>query len=157
MRNRNHSFLIRLNDEEYVELQSKVKKSGLSREAFLRRIYRDGYVKEAPPTEYAKLLTALSRIGTNMNQIAAALNSVVYIDASYLNTVLEEHRRTLRELQLSWKVPSKEERAWQTWTEKLKERIVKRLKAQGCACTIQDAAAWLTDAVEQKIKSEKKH
>lgn len=157
MRKRTERIWIRLTQEEKAELDKKVKQSGLSREAFLRRIYRDGYVKEAPPAEYPKLILALSRIGTNINQIAATANSVKYIDAYYLNEVLEEHRRILRELQKSWGIPSKEETIWTTFVGNLKTRIEKRLKAQGNSYAMQDIMDWLSDAIEQKVKSEKKH
>ena len=49
MRKRNVSILFRLNKKEAEALDKKVKKSGLSREAYLRQLISGAVPKEAPP------------------------------------------------------------------------------------------------------------
>ena len=70
MRKRNVAILFRLNRKEAEALDKKVKKSGLSREAYLRHLISGVVPREAPPPDYYSMMRELHRIGNNLNQIA---------------------------------------------------------------------------------------
>jgi len=94
MRNRNHRIVFYLNDDEYNRLITNVAKSKYSREAFIRSVL-DGYVvKEAPPVDYYKMLSKISREGANLNQLLLIARTKNFIDTPKLETLLEEIRST---------------------------------------------------------------
>ena len=105
MRNRNRSFVIRLNDEEFQALEEKRKKSGYPREVFLRKLIADGTVREAPSVDYPKLLLSLSRIGNNLNQITAIANTIHYIDPQSLEETTGDLKHILKEIHRSFLIP----------------------------------------------------
>ena len=69
MRKRNVAILFRLNRKEAEALDKKVKKSGLSREAYLRHLISGVVPRDAPPPDYYSMMRELHRIGNNLNQI----------------------------------------------------------------------------------------
>ena len=52
MRKRDVAVLFRLNRKEAEALDKKVKKSGLSREAYLRHLIEGAVPRDAPPPDY---------------------------------------------------------------------------------------------------------
>ena len=64
------AILFRLNRKEAEALDKKVKKSGLSREAYLRHLISGVVPRDAPPPDYYSMMRELHRIGNNLNQIA---------------------------------------------------------------------------------------
>ena len=79
---------LRLSESEAALLNRDVKKSGLSREAYLRALIRKMPLKERPAIEFNEVLHSLRKIGGNLNQIAAAANSKGFVDtASYWENV----------------------------------------------------------------------
>ena len=100
MARRNIKIDLRLSDNEAAALNRDVKKSGLSREAYLRSLIQKMPLKERPPLDLIEVLRNLSQINNNMNQIAAKANSIGFIDTSaYWNNVrlLEDTIRMLTE------------------------------------------------------------
>ena len=63
MRKRNVAILFRLNRKEAEILDKKVKKSGLSREAYLRHLISGVVPRDAPPPDYYSMMRELHRIG----------------------------------------------------------------------------------------------
>ena len=70
MRKRSVFIPFRLTEEEAAKLNDMVKRSGLSREEYLRQLINGLEPKEAPPVEYYGMMTELHQIGHNLNQIA---------------------------------------------------------------------------------------
>jgi len=70
-----------LNDSEFRLFQRNVGKTGLSQEAYLRKLIMEIQPKEVPPFEYNQLIQTLLRIGSNMNQIAVKLQSTGIFEA----------------------------------------------------------------------------
>lgn len=100
MARRNIKIDLRLSDNEAAALNRDVKKSGLSREAYLRSLIQKMPLKERPPLDLIEVLRNLSQINNNMNQIAAKANSIGFIDTSaYWKNVrlLEDTIRMLTE------------------------------------------------------------
>lgn len=62
--------MFRLNRKEAEALDKKVKKSGLSREAYLRHLINGVVPRDAPTPDYYTMMRELHQIGNNLNQIA---------------------------------------------------------------------------------------
>ena len=73
MRNRNNRIVFYLTDNELLSLQNKIAKTGLSREAYIRKIIRDITPKELPNADFNSVLYQLRMIGNNIHQIAMAI------------------------------------------------------------------------------------
>jgi len=80
---RNIEIKLRLSKDELHTLDNKVKKTGMSRESYMRTVL-SGYAPiESPPVEYFDVLRELHAIGNNMHQIAYRANSLQFLDAPY--------------------------------------------------------------------------
>ena len=75
MRKRNIQVMTHLNSKEYQALMKKVRKTGLSREAYIRQLMNGYTPKERPPLDYHEMMKELHAIGNRMNQIAARANA----------------------------------------------------------------------------------
>ena len=74
------AILFRLNRKEAEALDKKVKKSGLSREAYLRHLISGVVPRDAPPPDYYSMMRELHRIGNNLNQIAQKAHTLNVVD-----------------------------------------------------------------------------
>ena len=90
MRNRKVQILFRLTDEEAEQLHELVRRSGRSREAFLREMVKGYQLCEKPDPEFYKMMRELSALGNRINQLAAKANALGFVDAPMLN---EEARK----------------------------------------------------------------
>ena len=75
MNKRTIEIKVRLNNNEAELLNKHVKKSGLSREAYLRQIIKGLVPKNTPPPDYYSMMKELHKIGNNLNQITRKINS----------------------------------------------------------------------------------
>ena len=66
---RKNVIKFRLNDDELIDLNDKVLKSGLSRERFIRHVLSGTIIKEKPSLDYQKLISEFNHIGNNLNQL----------------------------------------------------------------------------------------
>ena len=80
MNNRNIEIKCRLNRKEIDALNKRVKKSGLSREAYLRQVMNGYLPTEAPPPDYFSMMKELRHIGLSLNQIAKKAHTINVID-----------------------------------------------------------------------------
>ena len=90
MRNRKVQILFRLTNDEAEQLHELVRKSGRSREAFLREMVKGYQLCEKPDPEFYRIMRELSAIGNRINQLAAKANALGFVDAPMLN---EEARK----------------------------------------------------------------
>ena len=74
MRKRNVHVQFWLDKKEAEAFNKKVKRSGLSREAYLRHLVNGLVPQDAPPPAYYDFMREFHRIGGNLNQIARYLN-----------------------------------------------------------------------------------
>jgi hypothetical protein len=114
MRKRNVQILFRLTEEEAEQLYSLVKKSGCSKEAFLRGMVKGYRLCEKPDPEFYKMMRELSAIGNRINQLvvldsilnritqnrAKGRNTFIFIDEIYL---LFQHEYSANFLFTLWK------------------------------------------------------
>ena len=81
MRKRNVHVQFWLDKKEAEAFNKKVKRSGLSREAYLRHLVNGLVPQDAPPPAYYDFMRELHRIGGNLNQIARYFNQGGIISA----------------------------------------------------------------------------
>ena len=107
MRKRNIQVMVHLNSKEYQALMNKVKKTGLSRETYLRQLM-NGYVpKELPPPDYHGMMRELNAIGNSINQIAARANATGFFLAEEYAGYMDEFRNAVRNIQRAVTQPEK--------------------------------------------------
>jgi Bacterial mobilisation protein (MobC). len=80
MQKRTIEIKFRLNRKEADALNKRVKKSGLSRESYLRHITRDLIPTDMPPPDFFAMTRELHAIGTNLNQIAQKAHVLNVLD-----------------------------------------------------------------------------
>ena len=104
MRSRKHRIVFYLNDKEYQYLIENVALTKYSRESYIRSVLEGYVVKEAPPADYYKILSKISRESANLNQLLIVARTKNFIDAPQLRKLMEEIRATNKML-------------WQTFSE----------------------------------------
>ena len=74
MRNRNIKINVFLNEEEKKIFDEKVKKSGLNKSEFFRKIILDYQLREQPDERFYEILSLLRNMANNLNQMARTYN-----------------------------------------------------------------------------------
>ena len=98
IRKRSHDLHLRLNDDEFGKLNSAVAKTGLSREAYLRKLIAGQQPKELPPPDFRLMMRQLYYCGNNLNQIARKANALNLIDAQHYEEAVKLFRKTVIEI-----------------------------------------------------------
>lgn len=107
MRKRNISILFRLNRKEAELLDKKVKRSGLSREGYLRHLVNGLVPNDAPPADYYRFMRELHHIGNSLNQIARKANSLNVIDVVQYDEAMRLFKETVDEVTNAVILPKK--------------------------------------------------
>jgi len=81
MRQRNHRTSVYFNDQEQSKFDALVKKSGLSKEAYIRHLVSGVVPAEKPPADYYTMTRELHAIGNNLNQLARHAHAAGSVDA----------------------------------------------------------------------------
>ena len=108
MRNRKVQILFRLTDDEAEQLHELVRKSGRSREAFLREMVKGYQLCEKPDPEFYKIMRELSAIGNRINQLAAKANALDFVDAPMLREEAKRWREFRLDVSKSYLLPRKQ-------------------------------------------------
>ena len=87
MRNRPLQQIVRLNENEHRHLITSAKISGLSREAYIRKLILGETVKAKPPQELSELLRLLKFTSDNINQIARVSNARHFVRSEELAVI----------------------------------------------------------------------
>lgn len=98
IRKRSHDLHLRLNDDEFEKLNKAVAKTGLSREAYLRKLIAGQQPKELPPPDFRPMMRQLYYCGNNLNQIARKANALNIIDAQRYEEAVRLFRKTVKEI-----------------------------------------------------------
>lgn len=80
MSQRKIEIKVRLNQKEAEALNQRVRKSRLSREAYLRHLIDGTVPREAPPPDYYAMMRELYRIGNSLNQVAQKAHTLNVVD-----------------------------------------------------------------------------
>ena len=110
MRKRSIRVQVWLNEEENTMLHNNSKKTGFSRESYLRTLI-NGYVpKELPAPDYYSMMRELHAIGSNLNQIAAKANVTGHIDRTIFQYEANRLRKAVLDIQAAVTLPEQERR-----------------------------------------------
>lgn len=107
MRKRNVQILFRLTEEEAEQLYALVRKSGRSKEAFLRSMVKGYRLCEKPAPEFYQIMRELSAIGNRINQLAAKANALNFVDTPMLNQEVKKWRQFQMEVRKKYLLPQK--------------------------------------------------
>jgi hypothetical protein len=90
MSKRNIEIKVRLNRKEAEILNKRVKKSHLSREAYLRHLI-DGVVpQDSPPPDYYSMMRELHGVANNLNQIAQKAHVLNVVDVQRYDAAVHQ-------------------------------------------------------------------
>ena len=95
---RNIEIKVRLNRKEADNLFKRVKRSRLSREAYLRHLINDKIPQEAQPPDYYSMMQQLYRIGTNLNQIAQKAHTLNVIDVQRYDAAVHKFEEAVQQI-----------------------------------------------------------
>lgn len=107
MRKQNIAILFRLNRKEAEALDKRVKKSGLSREAYLRQLINGLVPRNAPPPDYYSMMRELHQIGNNLNQIAQKAHVLNVIDVQRYDREVRKFRQAVEQITEAVVLPEK--------------------------------------------------
>lgn len=79
-KNKTREIKVRLTDEELLELNRLVARSGLSREEYVRSLIKKIIPSDMPSVELVETIKQLRMIGNNLNQIAVIAHKTHSID-----------------------------------------------------------------------------
>ena len=90
-RERKKGFLLYLNEDEMEILEGKCRLANLkSKSEYIRRLITDGYILDVNFSELTRYNFLLSKISTNINQIAHRCNETKSVYRSDIDVVKEE-------------------------------------------------------------------
>jgi hypothetical protein len=110
MQNRSIEIKFRLNKKEAEALGKRVKKSGVSRESYLRHLINDLVPTDVPPPDYYTMMRELHSIGTNLNQIAQKAHVLNAIDVKRYDENAAALNKAIIEITNAVMLPRKMER-----------------------------------------------
>lgn len=93
MRKRPNRIWCHLSDDELLDFNRKVKKSGLTRQAYIRSLINGYTPKELPSFDYLAMTKQLHSLGNNIHQISARANATGFFMVNeyeqYMNDVYD--------------------------------------------------------------------
>ncbi len=95
MRKRNCRVEVYFDENEKYMLMTKVQKSGLSRERYMRMSALGYPIHENPPIDFYALTKAMNRIGNNLNQLLVNAYSTGFVDVP----LLRKHLKSLNDIE----------------------------------------------------------
>ena len=98
MNNRNVEIKVRLNRKEAEVLNKRVRKSGISREAYLRHLIEGSVPRDAPPPDYYSMMREIYAVGKNLNQIAQKAHVLGVIDAQRYDEESKKLEEVIRKI-----------------------------------------------------------
>ena len=110
MRKRNIQIITRLDSNENARFKKRVKKSGLSQEAYVRSLINGLIPTDAPPPDYFAMMTELRRIGGNLNQIAQKAHTLNALDVKRYDENIAMVKAAIVEITNAVMLPRKIER-----------------------------------------------
>lgn len=102
MRKRNHVIPVHLNAKELRYLDEQVKKSGFSREEYLRSMIMGAEVRAKPCEHHADLLRKIAGLCNNANQLARAANTSGTAEPERVGEMLRIAKETWKTVKEEW-------------------------------------------------------
>ena len=97
MRKRNIQVIVCLNQKEHQHLKKLVKRSGLTREAYLRQLINGLVPRDLPPPDYFAMMRALYEVGDALRKM----------DDTHSEEALQLFRQTVRDITAAVVLPQK--------------------------------------------------
>jgi len=107
MRKRTNKINIFLDEDEKNIFENKVRKSGLNKSEFFRKIILDYKLKEQPDERFYEILTQLRGMATNLNQMARNCNRYGYVNTDKFNPLANQIQDLVLALQEVYIIPQK--------------------------------------------------
>ena len=108
MRKRSVQILFRLNEEEAEYLYELVRKSGRSKEAFLREMVKGYQLCEKPDPEFYRIMRELSAIGNRINQLAVKANALDFVDTPMLREEVKKWQQFQMDVRKKYLLPKRQ-------------------------------------------------
>ena len=89
---RNKEIKVRFTEKEYEVLVEKVRKSGISREKYMRALVAGMEFKELPPIDYYKLVNEWNAVGNNLNQLVKQTHIYKSVNEKMCNEILQDFK-----------------------------------------------------------------
>ena len=107
MRKRNVHIQFWLNKKEAESFDKVVKRSGLSRESYLRHLINGLVPRDAPPPDYYAMMRELYRIGDSLTQIAKQAHALSAKDVQLYDEGVKEFKTAVRQITRAVILPQK--------------------------------------------------
>ena len=98
MRKRNVHIQFWLDKKEAEVFNKRIKRSGLSREAYLRHLINGLVPRDAPPPDYFSMMRELHGIGNNLNQIAQKAHTLNVVDVQRYDTAVRQFETAVKKI-----------------------------------------------------------
>lgn len=98
MRKRDVHIQFWLDKKEAETLDKMVKRTGLTRTAYLRHLINGFVPREVPPADYYDMMRQLHAIGGNLNQIAQKAHTLNVIDVQRYDAAVKEVEEAIRKI-----------------------------------------------------------
>ncbi|MDR2043307.1 MAG: MobC family plasmid mobilization relaxosome protein [Clostridium sp.] len=98
MHDRSIEIKFRLNKKEAETLNERVKKSGISRESYLRHLINGLVPTDAPAPDYHAMMRELHGIGNNLNQIAQKAHVLNVMDVGRYDEAVKSLDRAVLDI-----------------------------------------------------------
>ena len=105
MRKRKYRLWVHLSDDEYNTVTSRIEKSGLSKEAYIRSVLFDRVPREKPDEQFHTMMRELLESLNNANQYARQVNSFDSDAAWKLYNELEKLSRLQLDIRKAFLLP----------------------------------------------------
>lgn len=102
-----------MTESEDSQLKEKAQKTLLSEAALIRMLIAGYEPKQAPGKEFYECMNQMSRIGCNINQIAAKANSTGQIDAGWLEQEVGKLQKLQAQIEMKVLLPEDRRDEWQ--------------------------------------------
>jgi hypothetical protein len=110
MRKRNIQIITRLDKDEAERFKKRVKKSGLSQEAYVRHLINGLVPTDAPPPDYHAMMRELRAIGVNLNQVAQKAHILNVVDVKRYDEAANALNKAVVDITNAVMLPRKVER-----------------------------------------------
>lgn len=144
MRKRNIAILFRLNRKEAETLDKQVKRSGLSRETYLRQLINGLVPRDAPPPDYYSMMRELHQIGNNLNQIAQKAHVLNVIDVQRYDQEMRKFRQTVEQVTEAVVLP-----------ERVEHQRPEQIKEQSGNSERKSVEKWLAERADQRTADQR--
>ncbi|MCL2605710.1 MAG: MobC family plasmid mobilization relaxosome protein [Coriobacteriia bacterium] len=96
MRARSEQVNLRLNQKEIRRLDVLARRCNLTRSAYLRHLINGMVPKEAPPTDYYRMMREIHAIGNNLNQLVHRVHCTGELDVVRIEAAIRELRQSIQ-------------------------------------------------------------